>query len=218
MTKQFASVETNALNVFEAYAAAAAGNRIEGKLLRFSKFGEYVAGEDEKIPLGTELIAEMASLATGWTKWVDGKPVEQAFGRVLDGFKPPRRQELGDTDEALWPTDDNNNPKDPWRFQNRLVLHSKDGEEVYTFTTGSRGGINAIAELSGKYGRHVRKNPGALPLIALDSGSYQHGNKAFGEIRYPIFRIVGWINTEADALPIAPPETAAEEMEDVIPF
>jgi hypothetical protein len=39
----------------------------------------------------------------------------------------------------------------------------------------------------------MRTNPDEEPLIALGVGSYQHSNRAYGEIRYPILKVVGWV-------------------------
>lgn len=48
-----------------------------------------------------------------------------------------------------------------------------DGQ-LYSYQPASRGGLNAVVDLSRKYGRHVRSHPGELPIIALDSSSYRH--------------------------------------------
>jgi hypothetical protein len=68
-------------------------------------------------------------------------------------------------------------------------------------------------------------------MIALDVGSYQHQNREYGRIKYPLFTPMGWAPKTAfnDALAAAgftpgaePPasqeETQAEEMSDAIPF
>src|SRR5262249_57873551 len=59
------------------------------------------------------------------------------------------------------------------------------------------GGLNAIGELSKTYGKHIRVSPDDLPAIELNRGSYQHPNRTYGEIRYPIFRPVGWVPKES---------------------
>jgi hypothetical protein len=35
-----------------------------------------------------------------------------------------------------------------------------------------------------------------VPIIELGVGSYQHRNRSFGEIRFPIFKVAGWISID----------------------
>src|SRR5262249_31529942 len=81
---------------------------------------------------------------------------------------------------------------DPWQFQNDIVMVAVDGGKLYTFTTSSRGGLNAVGELCKAYGKQVRQHPNKLPVIALDVGSYQHSNRSYGRIKFPVFKIVDW--------------------------
>jgi hypothetical protein len=184
-------------NPYVAYGQAASMTRIVGKLLKFTKFGEWIAGEtNEEITLGTEMIAHMGELQIGWIKWVDGKPAEQVMGRVCDNFQPPRRSELGDTDQNEWDVDQTSGkPRDPWQFSNYLLLASFDNE-LYTYAASSRGGIQAIGKLSDEYGHAMRHRPDQFPMVRLGQGSYDHPNKAYGEIRFPVLEIVGWAPRE----------------------
>src|SRR5438094_7839313 len=101
MSKMNAVVLTQP-NAFEQYSAAACV-RMDGKLLKFTKFGEFQAGIDgEKLAHGTELVAQMRTLQVGWVKWFDGRPAERRMGAVVDGFIPATRAALGDTDKMLW--------------------------------------------------------------------------------------------------------------------
>jgi hypothetical protein len=146
-------------SVFQQYADAASPRNITGKLLKFAK-GDYVAGESgEEIPEGTRLIAVMDELWTGWTRWENNKPVESRIGRVIDKFVPARRDDLGDNNKDTWAADDRGEPRDPWQFGNYLAMKSPETGEFFTFTTGTRGGINAIAELCRHYARDVKQHP-----------------------------------------------------------
>jgi hypothetical protein len=180
-------------NAFEAYGQAVSQRSIVGKLLKFSK-GDYLVGENnEDMPEGTELIANMDELMVGWIKWQDNKPAEQIMGRVSDGYQAPRRTDLGDNNKDDWETDDQGQLRDPWQFSNYLILKEpgEDGE-LYTFATSSKGGLNAIGELCKSYGKAMRQRPDDLPVVTLKVGSYQHSNKSFGRIKFPIFELTGW--------------------------
>jgi hypothetical protein len=200
-------------NLFEAYGEAATARAIEGTLLRFSK-GDYLAGASTdaiEVALGTRFVAVMDSLTIGWLRWENNLPTDPRMGLVIDGFQPPRRSELGDHDKELWETDDEGTPRDPWQFTNYIEMHKIEGGEVYTFTTASKGGLGAIGELSKTYGKNLRQRPDDYPVVELDVGSYQHRDRSRGRIKYPIFKVVNWVNKNGpstnDASGAEPPKT-----------
>jgi hypothetical protein len=182
-------------NFFSKYGRAATSRSIVGRLLKFNKFGEYRAGqEEEKIACGTKLAAVMDSLQVGYQLWQDSRPADAVMGRIVDGFIPPRRETLGHLDKSKWEAFDDGRPRDPWQFTNQIVLADLENDgELFTFSTSSRGGLDAIGQLCLKHGEHIRQRPNEAPIITLEVGSYQHSNRAYGEIRFPIFRIVDWV-------------------------
>lgn len=185
-------------NVYEAYGEAARQTSITGKLLRFNKFGEFTAGRDkEPVPYGTKLIAIMPSIMIGWMKWSDEGAPDARMGLLEDNYAPPGRSELGDNDQSLWPRDDRGSIRDPWQRANTMIMVAeKDFDQQYTFSTTSKGGRDAVGDLCKDYGRHRRLRPNELPVVRLDSGSYRHPNRSFGEIRTPVFQITSWINND----------------------
>lgn len=209
-------------NFFEAYADAADQNRIVGDLLKFSK-GEYLAGQNgDEIAEGTELVANMGELMVGWVRWEGGKPTDMQMGRVAEGFDPPRRADLGDTDEDEWERDEQTGqPRDPWQKTNYLILKEPDGDKLYTFATSSKGGLGAVAALCKAYGKQMRQRPDDYPVVALNVDSYRHPNKAYGKIFTPKLDVVGWTDKASieDALAA---ENAAQaerrEAGDDVPF
>jgi hypothetical protein len=208
-------------NPFEAYGNAATNNRIVGQLLKFSK-GDYLAGQDETvIALGTKLVAIMDQLWIGWIKWRDGRPADHVMGLVSDGYIPPKRAELDDNDKATWETADDGQPRDPWQFSNYLVLIEPKEKVLYTFATATKGGLGAIGDLCKVYGKAMRGRPDDYPVIELGVGSYQHPNKTYGRIKYPIFiktsppSAFGWA-AKAPLLNLLEGGVAAEPESDVI--
>lgn len=182
-------------NYFQSYGDQVSQKSIVGKLLKFSK-GDYLMGEDnEEVEEGTQLVANMEELMVGWIRWEDGKPTDQIMGRVSEGYQPPKRNTLGDDDKTRWEVDEQGRERDPWQFSNYLLLKTpgESGDDhLFTFTTSSRGGLNAIGELCKTYGKEMRQRPDDLPVVALEVGSYQHSNKAYGRIKFPIFKVVSW--------------------------
>jgi hypothetical protein len=182
-------------NFFEKYGRAATAHSIIGRLLTFNKFGEYRAGQEkEEIECGTRVAAHMNSLCVGFQKWEDNRPTDQAMGPIAQGFVPPKREELGDNDKSRWDTFDDGRPKDPWQFTNTIVLvELDDTANMFTFSTGSRGGLDAIGQLSLKYGERLRQHPNEVPVVELDRSAYKHTDRKVGEVRVPILKIVDWI-------------------------
>jgi len=180
-----------ASNFFEEYGRQASARPIVGRLLKFSK-GDYLAGQDnEEVGEGTELVACMDTLQVGWVKWVDSMPADQDLGLIMEGYKPKKRSELGDTDQDQWEVDEQSDkPRDPWQFANQLILRPVDwdgsDDQLYTFVTQSRGGVGAIGALCKYYGKEMRQRPNEFPVIRLEVDSYMHSNKQFGRIKVPV--------------------------------
>lgn len=194
MARRTQSTEVGAVtgNPYEAYAAAVNTRTIVGKILKFSK-GDYTAGQhDEEVATGTRMVADMDELMVGWVKWSGGKPAEHRMGRVADAFQAPTRKDLGDLDKGEWETDDKGEARDPWQFSNYLITMDSSGQ-LYTLTTSSRGGLNAIGELCKHFGKMMRQKPDEFPVIELGVDSYKHSNKSYGKIYVPMFKIVGWM-------------------------
>lgn len=201
-----------------------AARRIVGDLLKFSK-GDYLYGQDnDEIALGTRMVANMDQLLRGWIKWADNKPTEQIMGLVVEGFRVPKRDTLGDLDESQWEVDDNGQARDPWQETYYLLLRQLDkdgkplGEEgLFTFTTSSTGGKDAIIDLCAKYGKWMRMRAGDYPIITLDMEKYNHPNKQYGVIKKPKFKF----NPQKDWFPkseFGSIEEAGEADGEEIPF
>ncbi len=215
--------EANAApNYFETYGQSASPANIVGQLLKFNK-GDWLAGSDgEDVEMGTKLVALMDDLTIGWVRWEDNKPAEQIMGKVVDGYKPPRRKELGNLEEDLWDVDDEGRPRDPWQFSNNLIFRnpgltgSVEDEDCYTFSTSSRGGINAIGAICKIYGKAMRQRPDEYPVVTLGFDTYNHPNKKFGRIKVPVFEVVGWEKKapEPEQKKIEPPKAKAAAVND----
>jgi hypothetical protein len=184
-------------NVFAAYGeSAGTTSYIVGDLLKFSK-GDWLTGKDNReLADGTKLVAVMDTLAVGWQRWKNQRPVEHRMGLLVEGFVPPPREELGDMDEDLWERDDNNEARDSWQFTNYLQLVDPENKDVvHTFTTSSKGGLSAIAKLCREYGRACEKEgrKDQYPLVKLSTGSYAHRDRSLGRIKFPELLVIGWV-------------------------
>jgi len=201
------STETSS-NPFTAYGEAATHRNIVGELLKFSK-GDWMVGQDNTdVPVGTQYIVNMDELLIGWIRWEENKPTDHIMGKVSAGYAPPRRNELGDTEQNEWEVDDRGQPRDPWQLSNYMLVKGVSDGELYTFTTGSKGGRDAIGDLCKAYGGVMAQHPEEYPVVAIGVRSYEHPNRSYGRIKTPEFKIVSWAAKSAFAADLGEAEGA----------
>ena len=180
-------------------------------LLKFTKQGEFAISDIDTIPNGTRCIAHCDLMELGWVKWADGKPTgDRKVGLVVDGFIPPKREDLPDRDETTWEIQDDGTRRDPWSFQMSVPITRLDaGGETYQFTVGSKGGLRCLSALTRMYGKRIAEKKSGLPVVELQADSYKH--RTYGRIFFPVMHVVGW--TGADGKP----ESLSVDMNDEIP-
>jgi hypothetical protein len=184
-------------------------------LLKFTKQGEFAISDLDTIPVGTHCITHCDKMEIGWIKWIDGRPSsdpgDRKLGLVADGFIPPKRSDLPDTDETQWEIEDGE-PRDPWAFQMSVPLTLLNaGGETYKFVTPSKGGLRCLSGLTRAYGKRVQAKGDAAgqPVVELRSDSYKH--RKYGKIFYPVMHIVGWTGPDGNPLSLV------DDIEDTIP-
>ena len=185
-------------NPFADFAQSISRSRIIGKLLKFTKHGDWIAGEaGEEMPDDARLIIHMGDMMEGWQKWEEGRPTEQRMSFIRDR-RPDRpnvcgRAELGDTDHAAWEQGLDGRPRDPWMFTFMFNLMDENGQ-LYTFSNGSDGTKSALKVLGESYAVVYRHRPDDFPIVTLGKSGYNHKNKQIGWVNTPLFNIVGWAN------------------------
>jgi hypothetical protein len=202
-------------NPFEEEGRRAPQRNIVGQLLKFTKFGTFAAGQDNvELPMGTRFIVNTDQLLKGWIKWENNKPVEQLMGLIVEGFVTPKRDTLGcgykpgdteaEADTSEWILDEQSGRmRDPWMFTYYMVMRELDKDDkpldnddgLYTYTTGSKGGVDAVAAFCNAFGKWFRLKPDDFPVIRLGWDHYEHSNPRFGWIKTPQF-ITGFITSE----------------------
>jgi hypothetical protein len=167
-----------------------------GQYLSF-KNGEFLYGQNASVlPLGTRLAANMAGLRVGWRKWRGGSLEDDLTVPLAERRPIEARNALGDNDRSLWDRGPDGKERDPWQFTNILELADSDGQN-FIYSTGSKGGINAITQLCAEYGRLYRQKPGMTPIITLGNDFYIHPE--YGKTYVPRFEIVNWVAPGGDA-------------------
>jgi hypothetical protein len=142
----------------------------------------------------------------GFVKWENRKAVDYHVGLVRERFQPPKRAQLGDTDRSLWERDNS----DPWQLTFFLPLSDPETDELFVYSTTSRGGRDCLANLQEAYADNRQYHPAEahkLPLVELDASHYQHQD--FGRVETPTFDIIEWVEPPANVKQIKPPMSAS---------
>jgi hypothetical protein len=224
MTTEVATVTQGRMpSVWRAFADEALASAIAGDLLVFKK-GIWQRGEEQKdVPKDARFLANMHEIWRGWVRWFNKQPVEHQLVRIVDGNRPPSREQLGHLDSNVWETDAAGEPRDPWSRTQRMVLKDMKGN-LLTFTTSSWGGKRGLSKLCDAFDRERGEHPDCYPVVKLETEF--HKNKDYGSIPEPRFTIVDWqpwdgksgVRAKAIAQTPDDPRTMTEELDDVVPF
>jgi hypothetical protein len=92
--------------------------------------------------------------------------------------------------------------------------------EAFTFSTASWGGRDCVINLADQIKRMRSKHPDAVPLVELGAAPM---STRFGRKSKPTLKVVGWRTTTASVVieqpeRQLPPPTAAQDLDDDIPF
>ena len=187
-----------------------------GTVLRFSKDGTFTKPTqgDEKVEEGTQLVCHWDQARAGLQRF--GQEGERPDVRVdlVFGGSPPTREDLGENDESEWPiTKMTGKKEDPWRRVMMVPLENPETGEILIFSTMSKTGLRAVANLLHQSARMMQKEPDKLPVIKLRAGGYN--DKRYGWIRVPAFEFVGKTpRTNIAAIATTP----AADLNDEIPW
>jgi hypothetical protein len=153
-----------------------------GIAFRF-KDGKYFAFSDE-FPTEGRTFA-VIDKADGWLKLAEGIPPEYLM-RQPGQVRPPRPH----VDEKDWPLGFDGKPTHPWVLCRYMYLLDTNTGEVSTFCSSTIGGKVALDELSDQVKVTRSIQPGAIPVISLESKMMP--TKFGGDKPRPFFKIAGY--------------------------
>ena len=167
-------------------AAENAERVIKGTLLKFSDWRWTKGKEGVEVEEGIRLVA--LGTAAGWMKWHGGKPIEYVIRQP--GKKLPDRDELSDPEGCgTWEIGPDGKPKDPWQNTRFVYFVDPVSAEVFTFSTSSWGGRQAVNDLAEQIQRVRYAKPGASPLVELHAEPWL---TKFGRKSKPFFKVIDW--------------------------
>jgi hypothetical protein len=182
---------------------------LHGELIKFSD-GQWLLGrEGVLLKQGLRLVA--TSTAHAWVKWIDNKPVEY---RPREPGKPlAERVDLGDTDQDAWEAGLDGKPRDPWQNTRFCYLVDPETASVFTFSTATWAGRDAVKYLGDCIIRMRGARPGCSPVVEFSSAPHQ---TKFGRKTKPVFTIVAWVGGNPDQPNKQLPPSA--DLQDELPF
>lgn len=134
---------------------------IRGMRIRFSQ-GDFFCANGASV--SSEERFGVVGVKKGWQRWCDGRAETRI---TLPGQIHPSRDEIGDTNEALWPLNKDGRKEDPWCDVRAVHMVSAANLQEYTFVTQTYGGRKSVAELGEKIRRMRMRYPNARPIIVL---------------------------------------------------
>jgi hypothetical protein len=189
---------------------------IAGHLLKLTQNGEFRTKDtDEKIEKNVEFGCLADETFVGWQKFNGpGEPPDRIMGLLYGGFVLPPKSDLPDRDEAFWLPGLSGAPEDPWKYTMYVVLRKVETNEIYTFSTDSRSGCQAVTALLRHYNQMEKRGENAFPVVRLEA-ILRDRVKAAGTYRVPLFVAVG----KTPKGSFETPDTSIEaDTEDEIPF
>jgi hypothetical protein len=218
MTEMIAKQQSTPADGWDDTAAEAEARIIRGPLLKFNDWKWSIGKEKEWVEVKEGRCLVALASAAGWVKWQGGKPVEYRMRQP--GVPMPARADLGDNDPGKWEVGPDGQPRDPWQNTFFVYLIDPQTAEEFTFSTSSWGGRDCVINLAGQIKRMRAKHPDAVPLVELGAApmSTRYGRKS-----KPTLKVIRWLNTAASVVieqpeRQLPPPTAAQELDDAIPF
>lgn len=175
---------------------SATKNALMGKaLLKLSKQGVWVFGADnEMLENGTRLVANPASLASGYIAWYQS----QVEGEVMQPLShgPVDPNQLKEVNSGSIPPGKKAASGRGWEAQASIDLMTQSDVPLsLCYKSSSVGGMKALLSLAGDIAYDMDEDPNrCFPVVELDTDSYTH--KEFGEVFTPIVAIVGWLDAE----------------------
>lgn len=170
--------------------------------------GDYLAGADEEeLPHGTTLAADILNSKWVWTFWWEGEVLETIETRV-DANPHAWEQEpdhlpkdyagdmtLEEIREAQ--ADRETNFMDGWGCQAVLGMREIGGEgEEYTIKLNQGVALSAFRTLLASFGRQFKFKEGLVPCVELLASSYKSKKKNVGKRYSPLLKIAKWMSEE----------------------
>jgi hypothetical protein len=168
------------------------------------KMGSFVYGADKTAMPAGEYLARIDELQVGFRKFNGPGELPDVVSVRFYGADPLPTRPSEETVEGL-----DGGEQFVWQHFNALPLEHVESGETFLFSTVSKTGRKAVANLCQAYDR---KKKVALPVVRLEVSSFKHKDPRVGKVKVPVFAVMSW---QADEAPRA---GARPDFDDDIPF
>lgn len=201
----------------ERYVDEVAPPGIAGHLTKFTKEGEFRTKDtDETIGENEDFICLADQTLIGWQRFNGpGEMPTRDMGLLYENFVLRDKDTLPDRDSSKWELGLDGTPQDPWKSTQYLVLQKVSTGEIYTFSTDSQTGRNAVGQLLRHFNRMEKRRANEYPVVRLKKAGFEHRDPRVGWVNKPAFVVVG--KTPKDSAE-KPDTSLAKDMNDEIPF
>ena len=177
---------------------AATKSSIMGKaLLRLTKQGIWVFGVDnDELEIGTHLIVNPGSLASGYVAWWLGKVEDEIMQPLSMGPVDPNK--LGPVNSGTIPPGKKEKSGKGWEAQSSVdMITQGDVPVTLCYKSSSLGGMKCLLTLAGDIVVGLSEDQRRVyPIVEVGVDSYQH--KEYGEVFTPQLPIVGWLDEKGE--------------------
>lgn len=167
--------------------------------LKFSK-GDWSYGADQtEVETGSEWAVNPTSIRTGYQCW--GKDQTPDSGTLLGERLAPIGAVI-DANEL--PQHANGKWQPAVSLQMRCASGEDEGLQV-EWGSCSVGGVKAYKEqLLAPIGAKLQAGDTAcVPVVKLETDFYMHKDKAIGKVKFPVFKLVRWMDMDGEAEEVA---------------
>ena len=179
-------------------------------IMKYDKSGRWSYGVDQITPEdGSRWAINVFSFTHGFIAWGGDKTPSAAklLGEVMVPMTSPKPD----------PGEVHEHATQGWQAQLGFSMKCISGEDSgleARFSTLSKGGVRAVAELIGKISEQTAKDPSKpIPVVELGTSNYPHKNPTYGRVWVPVFKVVDWIGANKPSLPeVAETVVEAEEV------
>jgi len=168
------------------------------------KAGQFVYGADKTPMPPGEYLARVDELQVGFRKFNGPGQLPDVVAVRFYGEDPLPHRPSDETEEGM-----SGEEQFIWTHFNALPLEHAESGETFLFSTASKTGRKAVANLCQAFDRKKRQ---ALPHVKLEVSSFKHKDPRVGKVKIPVFAVTSW---ECDE-PVK--NGARPDFDDDIPF
>lgn len=193
---------------YNPFAAAGAGAGSTAFMKFTGATGDFTYGQDdEELPHGTQLAADIENSKWVWSFWWEGEVLEtreqmvaenpMGYDHEPDDLPAEYSGDMTLEEIRAEQADRSSNFMDGWSCQAVFTLRQPGGDgEEFTLKLNKGVALNAFRALLAAFGRAYKFKMGLVPIVELEARAYKSKVKGVGKRYSPVLKIVAWKSEE----------------------